>query len=57
MSVGGWNTKILIKPNEVNKTAKSPVDEIIAMLTLTEEERYNWQEFVIAYKSGLLSIR
>lgn len=57
MSIGGWNTKILIKSNEVNKTAKSPVDEIIAMLTLTEEERRNWREFVIAYKSGLLSIR
>ncbi len=57
MSIGGWNTKILIKSNEVNKTAKSPVDEIISMLTLTEQERYNWQEFVIAYKSGLLSIR
>lgn len=57
MSIGGWNTKILIKSNEVNKTAKSPVDEIITMLTLTEEEQRNWREFVIAYKSGLLLIR
>ena len=57
MSVGGWNTKILIKPNEVNKTAKSPVDEIISMLTLTEEEQRSWQEFVLAYRAGLLSIR
>lgn len=57
MSIGGWNCEMLTVPNESNKKGKSPVDEIIAMLTLTEQERYNWQEFVIAYKSGLLSIR
>ena len=57
MSIGGWNCEMLVADNKGNKKGKSPIDEIIAMLTLTEEERYNWQEFVIAYKSGLLSIR
>lgn len=57
MSIGGWNCEMLVADDKGNKRGKSPVDEIIAMLTLTEEERYNWQEFVIAYKSGLLSIR
>lgn len=57
MSIGGWNCEMLTVPNEGNKKGKSPVDEIIAMLTLTEEEQRSWQEFVWAYRAGLLSIR
>lgn len=57
MSIGGWNCEMLTVPNEGNKKGKSPIDEIIAMLTLTEEERYNWQEFVIAYRSGMLMLK